>query len=104
MSRLASTAIAVTGLTGGYATGRITKKRPLAAVVLAAAGTGAFFIWKKDAGTAKAIALVGAYLTAFGASHPLSKKIGAWPAVNTVTAAVGVLSLVVGGATKPSQD
>ncbi|WP_443466698.1 hypothetical protein [Glutamicibacter ardleyensis] len=100
MSRLASTAIAVTGLTGGYATGRITEKRPLAAVVLAVAGTGAFLLWKKDAGTVKATALVTTYLVAFGASHPLSKKIGAWPAVNSVTAAVGVLSLILGGAKK----
>ncbi|HAY43038.1 MAG TPA: hypothetical protein DCY59_05585 [Micrococcaceae bacterium] len=100
MSRLASTAVAVTGLTGGYATGRITKKRPLAAVVLAAAGTGAFLLWKQDAGTVKATALVTTYLVAFGASHPLSKKIGAWPAVNSVAAGVGVLSLVLGGAKK----
>lgn len=103
MSRLASTAVAVTGLTGGYATGRITKKRPLAAVVLAAAGAGSFFLWKKDSGTGTAVALLTAYLAAFGASHPLAKKMGAWPAVNTVTAAVGVLSLLAGGCKKRSK-
>lgn len=100
MSRLTSTAVAVAGLTGGYATGRITKRRPLAAVVLASAGTGAFLLWKKDAGTAKAITLLTTYLAAFGVSHPLSKKMGAWPAVNSVTAAVGVLSLILGGSKK----
>ena len=51
MSRIASTALATTGLLGGYATGRATKKRPLAAVVLGAAGVGAFLLWKKDAGS-----------------------------------------------------
>lgn len=104
MSRIASTALAVTGLVGGYATGRATKKRPLAAVVLGAAGVGAFLIWRKDAGTGKAIALASAYLGGFGASHPLSKKIGAWPAVNTVTAGVGVLSLLLGGAKKAAAE
>jgi hypothetical protein len=31
--------------------------------------------------------LLGTYLTAFGASHPLAKKLGAWPSVLAVTAA-----------------
>ena len=31
--------------------------------------------------------LVGVYAAAFGVSHPLAKKIGAWPSVLTVTAA-----------------
>ncbi|GAA1412371.1 hypothetical protein AUR04nite_10600 [Glutamicibacter uratoxydans] len=103
MSRLSSTAVAATGLIGGFATGQATKKRPLAGVVLAAAGAGAFMLWKKDAGTGKAIALTSAYLGGFGASHPFAKKIGAWPAVNTVTAGVAVLSLILGGK-KKSKD
>ncbi|MBM7767477.1 hypothetical protein [Glutamicibacter nicotianae] len=104
MSRIASTALATTGLLGGYATGRATKKRPLAAVVLGAAGVGAFLLWKKDAGTGKAVALASAYLGGFGASHPLAKKIGAWPAVNTVTAGVALLSLVLGGSKKKAEE
>lgn len=89
-------AIAGTGLIGGFATARTTKNRPLGGAVLAAAGTGAFLLWKANAGTPKAVALTGLYLAAFGASHPLAKKIGAWPAVNSVTAAVILVSLVVG--------
>nr|WP_239464184.1 hypothetical protein [Glutamicibacter protophormiae] len=104
VSRLASTALAVTGLAGGYATGRATKKRPLAAVVLGAAGVGAFLVWKKDAGTARAVTLLSAYLGGFGASHPLAKKMGAWPAVNAVTAGVGVLSLLLGGKKKAADQ
>lgn len=100
MSRLASTALATTGLIGGFATGQATKNRPLAGVVLAVAGAGAFALWKKDAGTGKAVALLSAYLGGFGASHPLAKKMGAWPAVNTVTASVAALSLVLGGSKK----
>jgi hypothetical protein len=30
--------------------------------------------------------LLGTYLGGFGASHPLAKKIGAWPSVFTVAA------------------
>ncbi|WP_313811969.1 hypothetical protein [Glutamicibacter sp.] len=104
MSRLTSTAVAATGLLGGYATGRATKKRPLAGVVLGVAGVGAFLLWQKDAGTGKAIALTSAYVGGFGASHPLAKKIGAWPAVNTVTASVAALSLILGGSKKPKDD
>ncbi len=104
VSRLASTALAVTGLAGGYATGRATKKRPLAAVVLGAAGVGAFMIWKKDAGTARAVTLASAYVSGFGASHPMAKSMGAWPAVNTVTAGVGLLSLLLGGKKKAADQ
>ncbi|MFJ6418720.1 hypothetical protein [Paeniglutamicibacter sp. NPDC091659] len=95
MSLLPS-ALAGTGLIGGFATARSTKNRPLGGAVLAAAGTGAFLLWKSNAGTPTATALSALYLAAFGASHPLAKKIGAWPAVNTVTAGVVLSSLVAG--------
>lgn len=88
--------LASAGLLGGFATARATKNRPLGGAVLAAAGTGAFLAWKANAGTPKATALTVLYLAAFGASHPLAKKIGAWPAVNTVTAAVVGASLIAG--------
>lgn len=100
MSRLVSTALAVGGLTGGFATGRATRNRPLAGVVLAAAGTAAFLAWKKDAGTARATGLTAAYLAAFGGSHPLAKNMGPWTAVNSVSAGVGLLSLVFGARRK----
>ena len=72
--------------------------------MLGAAGTGAFLLWKKDAGTTKAIALISAYLGGFGASHPLAKKIGAWPAVNSETAGVAILSLLLGGSDKNQEE
>ncbi|PQZ91573.1 hypothetical protein CQ018_13085 [Arthrobacter sp. MYb227] len=95
MSLLPS-ALAGAGLLGGFATARATKNRPLGGAVLAVAGTGAFLAWKANAGTPKAAALTALYLAAFGASHPLAKKIGAWPAVNTVSAGVVLASLAVG--------
>lgn len=97
MSRLVSTALAVGGLTGGFATARATRNRPLGGAVLAAAGTGAFLVWRKDAGTVTAIALTVAYLAAFGGSHPLAKNMGPWTAVNTVSTGVGLASLIFGG-------
>lgn len=100
MSRLVSTALAVGGLTGGFATARGTRNRPLGGAVLAAAGTAAFLVWKKDAGTGKAVALTLTYLAAFGGSHPLAKNMGPWTAVNTVSAVVGLASLILGGKRK----
>jgi hypothetical protein len=40
--------------------------------------------------------LLGGYLFAFGASHPLAKKIGAWPSVLTVTAATSAAAYALG--------
>ena len=96
MSALLPTALATTGLLGGYQTARATKNRPLGGAVLAAAGAAAFMGWQKNAGLGPAAALTATYVVAFGASHPLAKKMGAWPAVYTVTAATAVASLVFG--------
>lgn len=97
MSRVLSTAVAVAGLTGGYATSRATGNRPLGGAVTALAGAGAFSIWRKDAGTGRALTLTALYVAALGGSHPLAKNMGPWTAVNTVTAGVAVASLVLGG-------
>ncbi|WP_407079917.1 hypothetical protein [Arthrobacter zhaoxinii] len=88
--------ITTAGLIGGYKTARSTGNRQLGGAVLAAAGAGAFALWKRDAGTGTAAALTAGYVAAFGLSHPLAKKMGAWPAVYTVTGAVAAASLVFG--------
>lgn len=75
------------GLLGGWLTARETGIRPLGGVVLAAAGGWAARSWLKKTNPATTAALVTSYVGAFGLSHPLAKKIGAWPAVLTVTAA-----------------
>lgn len=79
--------LVVTGMLGGYVTGRVTKQRPLAGVVLAAAGIAAGRRWYRNSGAGTTALLSAIYVGAFGASHPLAKKIGAWPAVLTSTAA-----------------
>ena len=75
--------IAGGSLIGGYVVARFTKKRPLGGVVLAAGGVAAARQWSRQ-GTALTVVLLGTYLGGFGASHPLAKKIGAWPSVFTV--------------------
>jgi len=77
--------IAGGSLIGGYVVARFTKKRPLGGVVLLAGGAAAASQWRKQ-GTAVTTVLLGTYLGGFGASHPLAKKIGAWPSVFTVSA------------------
>lgn len=81
-------AVVATGLIGGWLTARETGIRPLGGVVLAAAGAWAGRSWYAKQGAPTAAGLTAAYLAAFGASHPLAKKIGAWPSVLAVTAAV----------------
>ena len=96
MASLLTPLITSAGLIGGFKTARDTGNRQLGGAVLAAAGATAFALWKRDAGTGTAVALTTTYLAAFGLSHPLAKKLGAWPAVYTVTGATALASLVFG--------
>ena len=80
------------GLLGGYAAARETGIRPLGGVVLAAAGAYAGRTWLAKRGPAVTAALSALYVLGFGASHPLAKRIGAWPSVLAVTAAATAAS------------
>lgn len=84
--------LAALGLLGGYVAARETQIRPLGGVVLALAGAYAGRTWVAKAGAAKAAALGAVYLGGFGASHPLAKKVGAWPSVLGVAAASAAAS------------
>ncbi|GGV31564.1 hypothetical protein GCM10010277_15350 [Streptomyces longisporoflavus] len=92
MAKVPAAAAAASGLVGGFAVARWTKKRPLGGVVLAAAGAAAAQQWRQNAGPKTAAALSTAYVAAFAGSHPLAKKVGAWPAVFTVAGGVGLAS------------
>ncbi|QQC89487.1 hypothetical protein [Streptomyces alfalfae] len=92
MARIPGAVVAAGGLVGGYATARFTKKRPLGGAVLAAAGVAAARQWRESAGNKTAAALSAAYLAGFGGSHPLAKKVGAWPAVLGVAGGVALTS------------
>ncbi|MFR9797426.1 hypothetical protein ACL02U_16170 [Streptomyces sp. MS06] len=95
MAGVPSTVVAASGLVGGYGVARWTGRRQLGGVVLAAAGATAAQQWRRQAGGPAAAALTGAYLAAFAGSHPLARKVGAWPAVLGVTSAVALASWAV---------
>lgn len=78
-----SSAIVAASLVGGYLVARETGIRPLGGAVLGAGGLVAGRRWTRTAGPVGTAALTAVYLGGFGASHPLAKKIGAWPAVLT---------------------
>ncbi|MEV7024992.1 hypothetical protein [Kitasatospora sp. NPDC093558] len=82
------------GLLGGYGVARWTGWRELGGAVLAVAGAGAAAQWHRRSGVRTAAALTGLYVAAFGGSHPLAKRIGAWPSVFAVTGVVAAASTV----------
>ena len=86
-AREVSTAtVTAVGLIGGWLTARESGIRPLGGVLLGLAGAWAGRTWYARHGAAPTAGLVALYLAAFGGSHPLAKKIGAWPSVLVVTA------------------
>src|SRR3954470_21947436 len=84
--------VAAGSLVGGYLVARETGVRPLGGLVLAGAGAWCAREWARTAGPVAAGALVGVYAAGFGASHPLARRIGAWPSVLSVAAASGAAS------------
>ncbi|MET0323630.1 MAG: hypothetical protein ABW122_05180 [Ilumatobacteraceae bacterium] len=79
--KLPTAPVVAAGLVGGYLVARETKIRPLGGAVLATAGVLAGRQWLRSVGPAGTAALAAVYVGGFGLSHPLAKRIGAWPAV-----------------------
>ena len=84
------------GLIGGFAAARVTQHRYPGGVVAGGAGLTVFEMWRRRAGLGTACALGSTYVAAVAASHPLAKKIGAWPSVLTVTAVTAAASHLFG--------
>ena len=82
--RIPTAPIVAAGLIGGCLVARETEIRPLGGAVLAVAGIAAGRQWLRTSGPVGAGVLTAVYLGGFGASHPLAKKIGPWPAVISV--------------------
>ncbi|MEU0641676.1 hypothetical protein [Streptomyces umbrinus] len=95
MAKVPAAAVAASGLIGGYGVARWTGKRQLGGAVLAVAGATAAQQWRRQAGGRAAGALTVAYVAGFAGSHPLAKKVGAWPAVFGVAGAVALASWAV---------
>lgn len=81
-----SSAVAALGLTGGFLLARRTGRRELGGALFAAAGAWCARDWYRSSGPAAATGLSALYVAAMGGSHPLAKRIGAWPSVLAVTA------------------
>jgi hypothetical protein len=82
--RIPTAPVVAASLIGGFAVARTTRIRPLGGAVLTVGGFVAERQWARHAGPVNAAILGVVYFGAFGVSHPLAKKIGAWPAVLTV--------------------
>lgn len=81
-----TSSVVALGLVGGYLLARESGIRPLGGVLLGGCGALAGRSWLAKGGPATTAALTAIYLGGFGGSHPLAKKIGAWPSVAAVTA------------------
>ena len=89
MSEFPTAPVAAGSLAAGYLVARETGVRPLGGAVLAVAGGWCTRAWIRRAGPGTAAALLGVYAAGFAGSHPLAKRIGAWPAVLASAAASG---------------
>jgi hypothetical protein len=78
--------VVATGLVGGFAIARFSGRRELGGLFLAACGLWSARQWNRVGGPPLAVGLGLTYAGAFGVSHPLAKRIGAWPSVLAVTA------------------
>ncbi len=93
-------AVTAVGLIGGWLTARESGIRPLGGVLLGVAGAWAARTWYARHGLAAAAGLSALYVGAFGLSHPLAKRIGAWPSVLAVTALASGTAYLVSDAEK----
>lgn len=95
MPRIPTAPIAAGSLIGGYLVARTTRVRPLGAVPLIVGGGWCAKQWRDRAGAPAAGALAAVFLGGFGGSHPLAKRIGAWPSVLSVAALSGLASWLI---------
>ncbi|MEZ0491573.1 hypothetical protein AB2L28_04925 [Kineococcus sp. TBRC 1896] len=90
-SSIPSPVVLAPAVLGGYALGRATGNRKLAGAALAA-GLGVVVPRWAAVSPVLAAALAAGAVGLVGASHPLSRRTGPWPAVLTTTAAAAALA------------
>jgi hypothetical protein len=78
--------VVATGLIGGFAVAKYSGRRELGGLFLAGCGIWSARQWARRGGPALTLGLGLTYMGAFGVSHPLAKRIGAWPSVFAVAA------------------
>lgn len=96
--KVSTSTVVAAGLIGGWLTARESGIRPLGTIPLVAAGALAGRTWNAKKGPAVTAGLLATYVGAFGLSHPLAKKAGAWPAVIIATAGAAASAYVVADA------
>jgi hypothetical protein len=99
-----ASAAAVLGLVGGFTVAQQTGRREVGGALFAAAGAVSAWNWNRAAGPAAAAGLSALYVAAMGGSHPLAKRIGAWPSVAVVTAATVAAGELVTRVAGKSED
>ncbi len=104
MSDLPTAPVAAGSLLVGYVVAKESGVRPLGGAVLAAAGAWCARAWSRRAGPATAAALLGIYAVGFAGSHPLAKRVGAWPAVLGAAATAGTASWLLVDRQHRAQD
>ncbi len=88
--KLRSPWLTTIGLAGGFAVARATHNRPLGGAVWALAGPWHPGLAKS--GPWRGLLLGATYAGALGGSHPLAKRVGAWPSVAAVSASTAALN------------
>ena len=104
MARLPTAPVAGGSLIAGFALARASGVRPLGAVPLAIGGGWCTRRWQQRGGMALAGGLLGVYTLAFIGSHPLAKRIGAWPSVLAVSAVSAAAAYAVSDRRAGSAD
>lgn len=95
MAPLPTAPVCAGSLVAGYVVARKTGIRPLGAVPLVVGASWCTRRWWASDGAPVAGALLGVYGAAFAGSHPLAKRIGAWPSVLAVAAVAAGASWVL---------
>jgi hypothetical protein len=93
--------IAGGSLVASYLVARSTGVRPLGGAMLGAGGLYLGRRWRAEVGPGVAALLLGTYLAGFGASHPLAKRIGAWPSVLSVASLSACASAALADRRRP---
>ena len=87
--------VVAAGLVGGFAAARYSGHRDLGGALFATAGAWCAWTWQQRSGPGVMGVLGGVYAAAFGVSHPLAKKIGAWPSVLVVSVGAAATTYLV---------
>ena len=102
MKRVDTAPVVASGLVGGFAVARYSGRRELGGIVLGSAGAWSAWRWLRSSGPGVMGLLLGTYLAAFGVSHPLAKKLGAWRSVLAVGAAASGAAYALADRSKAS--